>query len=415
MKKILIVSYYFPPLNLIAAKRYGTMCKYFEEYGFEPYIITTKHDRAFIEWNVRFDLKLPVSQKQIIQLGKSKKNHEIKNRLIRFILQLLASNNIASGTVGTRAFGWFTEVKKNIDFNAIKDVDIVIGTYPGMENLYVARYLAKKIKCPYIVDIRDLISDYKETPGSTKNIRWIDRIIEKYILGEASGIIAVTPGFRNILKKRYPNKKFEVVFNGYDNLEKVRKVNTTSAEKILYYAGSLYMHRLESFELLVQCLSKINLKMNEKIRLVVRSIGPKALDLKAKKIVQREKVQEFVTILGAVSEEVIRQEQQNSYINIIFSTIHEYDEALVTTIPGKLYEMLNMNPPILAIAPGRSDINYILENTRKGIATVLEEEIIRFILKGNNEYTGNGNITCFTRKRQAKRFCKFVNEVLEDI
>ena len=48
MKKILIVSYYFPPLNLIAAKRYGTMCKYFEEYGFEPYIITTKHDRAFI-------------------------------------------------------------------------------------------------------------------------------------------------------------------------------------------------------------------------------------------------------------------------------------------------------------------------------------------------------------------------------
>lgn len=88
---------------------------------------------------------------------------------------------------------------------------------------------------------------------------------------------------------------------------------------------------------------------------------------------------------------------------------------MVTTIPGKLYEMLNMNPPILAIAPGRSDINYILENTRKGIATVLEEEIIRFILKGNNEYTGNGNITCFTRKRQAKRFCKFVNEVLEDI
>lgn len=78
MKKILIVSYYFPPLNLIAAKRYGTMCKYFEEYGFEPYIITTKHDRAFIEWNVRFDLKLPVSQKQIIQLGKSKKIMKLK-------------------------------------------------------------------------------------------------------------------------------------------------------------------------------------------------------------------------------------------------------------------------------------------------------------------------------------------------
>ena len=38
MKKILIVSYYFPPLNAMASKRYGYMCKYFRENGYEPEI-----------------------------------------------------------------------------------------------------------------------------------------------------------------------------------------------------------------------------------------------------------------------------------------------------------------------------------------------------------------------------------------
>ena len=41
MKKVLIVSYFFPPLNIIAAKRYGTMSKYFIKNGYEPYVLTT--------------------------------------------------------------------------------------------------------------------------------------------------------------------------------------------------------------------------------------------------------------------------------------------------------------------------------------------------------------------------------------
>ncbi len=43
MRKVLIISYYFPPINMLASKRYGTMCKYLEENGYKPYVLTTRH------------------------------------------------------------------------------------------------------------------------------------------------------------------------------------------------------------------------------------------------------------------------------------------------------------------------------------------------------------------------------------
>lgn len=417
MKKVLIVSYNFPPLNTIASKRYGIMCKYFEQYGYEPYILTTRHDRNYIEWNVRFDLDLPVKEEHIIRLGKSRDNYAVSNKLIRFIIYLLEKGKIASATLDARAFGWYEEVKKSIDLEKIRDVDIIIGTHPEMGNLYVARYLSNQIGCPYIIDIRDLISDYKEVPDCCKNIRWVDRIIEKAILGKARGIVTVTPGFCRILKKRFPKNRFKVVFNGYENSlfnDQGRKARIEgSKDKYLYYAGSLYSHRLESFELLVKCLKKINHESGERVKLVIRSIGPKKLDTEAKKIVKWENMQEYIHILEPVSEEVVRQEQENAYINIILSTLHEDDRALMTTIPGKLYELLNTKVPVLAIAQEKSDIGKVLNYAQKGVASASAESISDFIMNDYKNYEGNENIKYFTRENQARKLCRFMDEVLE--
>ena len=41
LKKVLIVTQWFPPLNMIASKRFGIMCRYFEKYGYRPYVLTT--------------------------------------------------------------------------------------------------------------------------------------------------------------------------------------------------------------------------------------------------------------------------------------------------------------------------------------------------------------------------------------
>ena len=124
-------------------------------------------------------------------------------------------------------------------------------------------------------------------------------------------------------------------------------------------------------------------------------------------------MQEYVSVLGAADERIVKKEQRNAYINVVLSTIHEDDRALMTTVPAKVYELLITQPPTLAIVPRCSDVGRILHYTNKGMATVAEDEIIDFIQKDCKRYTGNKNVNYFTRKRQAERLCNFMNKVLE--
>lgn len=421
MKKVLIVSYYFPPINMMAAKRYGIMCRYFEKHGYKPYVITTRCNR--ISWvNVKMELECPVEKDQIITIGRVDKNGTVQSSCGIHLLHILKSMGYESRTLNTGSFGWFEKVKENIDLGRLCDIDLIVGTFPPMENLFVACYLAQKLKVPYIADIRDLISDYTESENGYKSTKKLDRLVEKFILSKAAGIVTVTPGFRNILRARFPDKQFKVVFNGWDRdvqngnvLQSVVQCDSNKdMDKYLYYAGSLYLHRLESFEFLVRCIKKVNEVETDKLRFVVRSIGPRGLDKMAQDIVEREGMKEFVTLLEADSEEIVRAEQEKAYINVVLSSIHENDRALMTTVPGKIYELLNVEAPVLAIVPGKSDVEKVLQYTSKGIASISEEEIIEYLIKGHKKYKGNKNIFYFSREKQAERLCSFFDKVLED-
>ena len=227
----------------------------------------------------------------------------------------------------------------------------------------------------------------------------IDRLIERYVLQKASAFVTVTPGFRKILKARYPKKKMKIVYNGWDaDRTEEQGAWEIQTEKYLYYAGTLYLHRLESFRLLVRCLKKINTNSRDKIKLIVRSASAANMTAKARNIVRQEEMTEYVQVLAAVSEDVVRQEQKKAYINIVLSSIHSEDQALMTTVPGKVYELLKEKPPILAIVPDHSDVAKVMNYTEKGIASVKEREIIEFIEKKNKNYVGSHKIEFFSRQ-----------------
>lgn len=420
MKKVLVVSYYFPPINMMAAKRYGTMCRYFEKNGYEPYVITTEHIRSK-GLDVKMELEHTLDESHVIRIGRTNKNNVVKSFYGKWLLNILQRGRYISRTFTEGSFGWYEKVKENIDLEKLHNIDIIIGTFPPMENLFVAYYLAQKLKIPYIADIRDLISDYTETGDGYRSAEKVDRIVERYILSKAGGIITVTPGFRKILKARFLNQKFKVVFNGWDRdgragnglLPVCQLDSDGNKDKYLYYAGSLYLHRLESFKLLVQCIKIANKKKNDKLFFIVRSIGPKELDARAKNIVRQEGMQEYVKILEADSERVVRIEQKKAYINVVLSSIHVNDKALMTTIPGKVYELMNEKAPVLAVVPKASDIEKVLKYTNKGIASVNKEEVVDYLMEEHKRYTGNKKILDFSREKQAERLCSFLDEVLD--
>ena len=84
----------------------------------------------------------------------------------------------------------------------------------------------------------------------------------------------------------------------------------------------------------------------------------------------------------------------------------------MTTVPGKVYELLKERAPVLAVVPDHSDVAKVINYTKKGIASVNEKEIIDFILNENEYYTGGQKIEFFSRRRQSKKLCRFIDCLL---
>ena len=217
------------------------------------------------------------------------------------------------------------------------------------------------------------------------------------------------------MRQRYLRKKIKVVYNGWENAEGKQESEGRGAMpdcKYLYYAGVIYEHRLESFVLLAQCIKEVN--EEEHIELVIRSTGPIENEKKMKSIIKKNGLDRIVKVLEAEKQEKVRSEQITAYINVVLSTIHSDDEELMATIPGKTFELLSFEKPILAIVPEKSDVSKLLKRTNKGIGTTDKAKIIDFILGSEGKYRGNDKVLRYSREIQAEKYCKIMDKILAE-
>ena len=410
MKKVLIVSAHFPPLNSMAAKRYGYMCKYMEENGYEPWVLTTKaRNGSFL--NAKLDLECPLPEEKVFRIGNLGTTYPIDDMIMNELLYIYKKNKVSSRIIEENSFGWFYKVRREFDLNKVKDVDLVVGTFPSVCNLLVASHVAFLLKKPFVAEIRDLISDYEE--GNRRDEVWQERErqLEQVLLESAAGIITVTNGFKRILQKRYPQKRISTVFNGWDCV--LEDENTYSEEKdkqkYIYYAGSMYEHRVKSLKLLIDVIREYKLG----IEILIRSVGPEIYDEDLKSYVAKYNLQKQVKILEAATENIVHEEQRKAKINLLVSSLDASDDALMTTIPGKLFELIRLDSPVLAIADPHVEVNHILGETGKGIVTSKKDEIASFLEHDYIKYEGyRKEVEKFSRRNQTMVLCKFFDEIL---
>lgn len=402
MKKVLIISWYFAPCSRMGAKRFGIMCKYFKENGYEPYVITAP---ASITGNgAKAVLEIPIPAENIIEVDFTEKS----SYLTTVILELLGKLKLISRTLEPSHF-WYKNVKETVELEQLRNrgFDIIIGTYGPMVNLYIAAYLSKKLKCKYIADIRDPISDYAEK--LPQGYRWaskLDYIIEKISLSSVDGIVTANPKVKRDMYNRYPKKKIINVYNGWED-ERI-KYSDNINEKYLYFAGTLYEYMFDSLSLLFTALKDVNEK--EQVKMIIRCVGSQSV--RVKQIIKLMGMQEIVTCLPPVSEKIVREERQKSYINIVFSSIHR-NKFDMSILPGKVYEYMHEKAPVLAVTLKDSMLSKLLRFADKGIGTSGKNEIVDFILNAGGKYEGNDNVLKFSRQYQTARLCRFMDYILE--
>lgn len=415
-KNVLIVSHSFPPLENIAAKRYGFMAKYFPASSWNPWVLTTRSSGL---------LPVNLPEERIFRLGE----HPQKSRLIA----KRRAGDHSSGvgrirrSVG-RAFSFrviptaghllrwhkMAITEQRAILRKMGRIDLIIGSSPPSMSHWIARRYASDLGVPWIADFRDL-GALKADYGNKLSIG-VDKCAESYLLRSASAITVVTQHWAKMLHASY-RKTTRVVYNGWDMSDYPAPANANTegspgiAGKYVYYAGRLCQHRMNSVYLLLRALRSF-----PDVRLVIRSLGPAHLVERLLDEAVSMKLKGQVEILPDVEYSVVLRESQGALANAVFEDIDINNSYSRGTLPGKIYETMCTSPPVLAIARRDSEIGDILSDTWKGQLCSTVKEIETFLNLVINSTRANRpdtrRINMFSRKEQAWNLCNLFDKVI---
>lgn len=179
----------------------------------------------------------------------------------------------------------------------------------------------------FVVTIHDILMHKQTGPLATTLFAlfyFIKRFGYKLVFNAAVkkslAIIVPSVTVKNELEKEYKgiSQKICVTYEGFDE-----KISTSSTIKIdspyFVYVGNAYPHK--NLKRLIQAIVLLNTSRDEKVKLVIASVRS-VFTSRLEKVVSDLKADDFVKILGAVSDEDLGSLYKNS-LGFVFPSLSE--------------------------------------------------------------------------------------------
>lgn len=373
-KKVLIVSYYWPPAGGPGVQRWLKFVKYLPDFGYEPHVYIPENPTYPI---VDEKLTKEVSEKAIIIKQKIKEPYRWAAFLSNTTTKKISSGIIPSKrkqSLVAKLLLWIRGnlfipdarvlwVKPSVSF--LKEylqkhqIDTIITTGPPHSLHLIGLQLKKELSINWIADFRDpwtTIGYHKELMLSEK-AEQKHKALEKDVLQTADKIIVTSPTTKTEFAA-LTSKPIEVITNGYD-VENVEKT-PLDAKFTLAHIGSFLSDRNPSilWKVLKE-LIKENPDFANDIQLkLIGKVSQEILDT-----IQEFTLSNYVLNLGYLSHKEAIQHQRASQVLLL---IEIDDETTRCIIPGKLFEYMVSDRPIIAIGPNGSDFERIIKETNTG-------------------------------------------------
>ena len=424
-KKILIVTYYWPPAGGPGVQRWLKFVKYLPEFDIQPIVYIPENPTYPI---IDANLEKEISEKAIIikkpifepyQLAsffsknKTKKissgiipNQKKQSFLDKMLLWIRGNLFIPDARVY-----W---VKPSVSFLEKyileNNIDTVITSGPPHSLHLIGLSLKQKLIITWIADFRDpwtTIGYHKSLRLSTRAARK-HKALEYQVLNTADKII-VTSKTTKTEFKAITNKPITVITNGYDN-EATVEINL-DAKFSLAHIGSFLSERnpIILWESLVELLQEIpDFKTHLEIKLL-GAVSQEVLDT-----ISQFNLNLYLNNLGYVPHSEAVLHQRNSQVLLLIEINSEETKSI---IPGKLFEYMVSNRPIIAIGPKDSDFSEIITETNTGVffeyteKMKLKSTILNYynqFLEGNLQSYGVG-LQKYSRKNLTKELAQLIN------
>ncbi len=378
MKKVLIISYYWPPSGGAGVQRMLKSVKYFPEFGIIPYVITVKEDQAsYPSIDESLSKDVPAEAKIFRTdtfepfgiysklLGKKSIPTGFSNESNPGLFQKFSRFIRGNFFIPDARRGWIKfAYEEAVRIIEQENIDTVFTTSPPHSAQLIGLKLKKNFGVKWIADLRDPWTDiyYYEEFNHLPFARKKDLKYENDVLRSADRIITVSKDVKRIFASKSdkidPNK-ITIIPNGYDGEDfNNKKIFQENDEFIITYTGTL----ADSYNpsVFFHSLKKVTEK-NPDVKIRLRFIGNPAGTLieELRNISLSNNLELIPTVTHDRSVEYLLSS------TILFLVIPEIknDKGILT---GKLFEYLAARKPIVCIGPEYGDAAEIINECKAG-------------------------------------------------
>lgn len=377
MKKVLVITYYWPPSGGAGVQRWLKFAKYLREFGWDPIIYTPENpevpaeDNSLISdvpddltilktriWEPYSSYKKFVGRKSSDKI-KSGFLSEKKGPSITEKVSVWIRGNLF--IPDARKFWIKPSVQFLKNYLIQHPVDAIVSTGPPHSMHLIAMQLAQHLKLPWLADFRDPwtnIDFYQELKLSKTSDRKHHQLEEK-VLRMADRVVVATPGmkrdFESILSRSY-----DVITNGFDE-PMSKQVEHMDELFSIAHIGSMVPAR--NPEILWQALKELK-KENKSFaeKLEIKLIGQ--IDYSVRESIEVFGLVDHLKTIDYLPHDKVILTQQQSQLLLLL--INDSPNAnLVLT--GKVFEYINANRPIVCIGPTHGDAAALISETNTGI------------------------------------------------
>ena len=428
MKRVLIISYYWPPTGGSGVQRWVKFAKYLPEEGWQPVIYTPENPEqlavdASLEAEVPAEAEVikthiiepyELYKKVLRKSGHSKEAVEVNpvNAQNKSFLQKAAMwirGNFFRPDPRCLWIGPSVRyLKKYLEEHP---VDLIVSTGPPQSMHLIGLRLARETGLPWVADFRDpwtKIFYFKHLQMTKATERW-HGTMEKKVLDEASTVVAVSPLVQQEFQAM-TDTPVELITNGFDECD------FPSEKDIEAYGGPDKDFTITHTGLFAadgnptvlwdvladKCQADEYFRKRLKIRLVGKT------DEQIIRALEERGLKDMLEDMGYQPHQVAVQEQRSASVLILpLRKEPEYKAVL----PGKLFEYLASYRPVLGIGQKDGAMAMILNETQTGrvIGWEDKEGISEYIeqcwkkhLEGRLTIEG-GDISRFTRRSTTRQ------------
>lgn len=430
LKKVLFITYYWPPAGGAAIERILKFYKYLPEFGWEPIILTVdKGDFPFVDEDLLSEIRDNTivyrsdnfSLHKVFSFFSKEKSEEslkpfaftdtnqkgIKSKLSRWV----KFNSIPD----TRFLWKYYAIKKAKQICKEQKIDLIFSSSPPQTNHIIATKVSKDTGIPCVGDFRDPWTDVywlKTFPLRWKLIHYFDKKLEKKTLDRMTAVTTVSPSWVKLFQSK-TKSPVHLVYNGFDN-----EINTSkkiqNPKFTIRYTGSLSLE--QDISVFLRALDLLDSKYELTLDFNIEFIGNFPEFVKEK--ISSFKSGQHVKILPYVSSNEAYSLMNTSNMLLLF--IHLTPDNGV--INYKIYDYLSTTNTILAFGDKSGDAAQIIENSGAGkmfeysddksVAKFIEEKFLEF---KEQEFKNSINVefvSNFKRKVLCEKMANIFNEVI---